>query len=203
MAFTSWPHGIQLCFDFVTAGQNWQFCLALRKSAGDPNVTDLQTVADQAASWWTNSLKQYVPAETTLRQTRATDMTVSGGPVRLNAINSPGTQSGDPVTNNAALVVSGRTEKRGRSYRGRSYISGLDKGSLTDAANFSSVYAAHFPTVFAVLQATLDTYGFDVGVISKQHDGVPTNPAEFNEVVAYSADTKVDSQRRRLSGRGT
>lgn len=203
MAFIPVPNGVQLCFDFASSGQNWQFCLMLRKSSGAPTTTDLEDVVLAAATWWGSSLKPDLTTATTLRQIRATDMTVQGGPQHIDTINQAGTSASDEIGLNSPLVVSLRTQKRGRSYRGRVYISGMNIDGISNAVDVASGTASAFATIFAGLATALDALGFDVVVASRQHNGVPTNPAEVNEVTAYIVDTHLDSQRRRLSGRGT
>jgi len=202
MAFIPVPNGVQLCFDFTTAGQNWQFCLHLRKSTGAPTPTDLQNVADAAASWWTTDFKPNLSSTTTLRQTRATDVSVQGGTVAVNGINTAGTDGAVPVPINAALCVSQRTAKRGRSYRGRAYVSGFDTSVIGNPTDSVIADATALSTDFATLQATLDAISFDVVVATKQHNGAVVNPAETNEVIAFITDQHFDSQRRRLFGRG-
>lgn len=203
MAFIPWPNGIQLCFDFTTAGQNWQFCLALRKSSGAPTDSDLLAVASEGTSWWQSTLGNNIENDTTLRQCRATDMTVEGGPQNIQTSGVAGAISGTFMPLNAASVVSLRTAKRGRSYRGRAYVSGSPASALISDVDISSTQAANLASAFTTLQSALDALGFDMVVASKRHNNVTTNPAELNEVIAILCDQHLDSQRRRLSGRGS
>lgn len=203
MAFIPIPNSASLCFDFLTAGQNWQFCLTVRKSSGGITPTDLATLTTEGEGWWTNTLKALIDASTTLRQVRATDEQTEGGPVDIETTGTAGTASGDGLPTNATMCVSARTAKRGRSYRGRKYLSGLLLQDTTDQVTWGSSAVTAYPAAFATLQGSLDTAGFDVVVASKQHNGVETNPAETNEVIAWVTDDSIDSQRRRLKGRGT
>lgn len=104
---------------------------------------------------------------------------------------------------NVARVVSLRTAKRGRSYRGRVYLSGTPDTVIETMNTIDATHAANLVSGFNALATLLDGHGFDVVVASKQHNGVETNPAEVNEVIAFAVDVLVDSQRRRLTGRGT
>lgn len=203
MSFIPWPNGVQLCFDFLSSGQSWQVCIALRKSAGAPTTTDLQDIADAAANWWNTSMKNNIENSSTLTQTRATDMTAEGGPVRYHLSGVAGAIAGTDLPLSAALVTSMRTEKRGRSYRGRVYMSGHPQSILTNQVDVGAGPAANLTTSWLALQTTLDALGFDTVVVSRQHNGVVTNPAELNEVVQMITDLHLDSQRRRLAGRGT
>lgn len=203
MSFIPVPNGISLCFHFETAGQGWQFCLTLKKSAGAPTPTDLATVVANGGTWWDDELKQYIHSSTTLAEIVATDLTTQGGPQSIAVVNEAGTGGDDATPLGTALVVSTRTQKRGRSYRGRAYVGGLPSSTQISAVDVSALGASGYATTFAALGTQLDAIGFDVVVASKMHNGVVTNPAETNEVIAYVVDQHYDSQRRRLAGRGT
>lgn len=203
MAFIPVPSGIQLCFLFTASAQNWQFCLTLKKSAGSVTTTDLSNVTGIAETWWTNELKDKLAAQVTLNEVVATDITSQGAPQDRETVGTAGTATGGSLPLNCALVISLRTAKRGRSYRGRVYLSGL---TLTNTNNVNQIDATKITDIlgdFNSLQADLDAGGYDIVVASKQHNGVTTNPAETNEVTSFVIDANIDSQRRRLTGRGT
>lgn len=203
MAFIPVPNGIQLCFLFEAASQKYQFCLTLRKSAGAPTSTDLDDVKLIGESWWASNLKTRLSSNVILSQVTATDITQQGGQQARSVVGTNGSVSEASLPLNSALCVSLRTEKRGRSYRGRVYVSGLPVSHMTALNVYGSTQAANIVSDFGALQSTLDGAGYDIVVASKQHNGVTTNPAETNEVIAIVADTLLDSQRRRLNGRGT
>lgn len=203
MAFIPVPNSAQLCFDFTTAGQNWQFCVVIRKSAPPLTSTDLANASAVAASWWSTNLRPLIQNNTVLRQTRATDISVEGGGQSIATVGTAGTNGGILVPLNAALVVSLRTAKRGRSYRGRIYLGGLEQTDLVSETDVAGAYVTSVLAAIAALQSQLDTNSFDLVVASKQHNKVVTNPAETNEVIAATCDSHIDSQRRRLFGRGT
>jgi len=166
-------------------------------------MQDLEDTAGFGGGWWTNDLKEHIPPETVLRQTRATDMTVEGGPVFVHTVGTAGTMDGEAAPNNVATVLSLRTDKRGRSYRGRIYLGGIDIGSMVSTVDFSVGYMANLLADLATLWTGLDAVGYDMVVVSKQHNGVPTNPADMNVVTTITTDVHADSQRRRLAGRGS
>jgi len=203
MAFIPVPSGIQLCFNFEATGQHWQFCFTLKKSAGSVTTTDLSNVTGIASDWWTSDFKAFMTANNTLSNITATDISSQGGPQDVLTISEVGTATGGSLPLNVAIVASLRTAKRGRSYRGRAYISGLP---LTSTNNINQLDATKITTLLgdlATLQNDLDAAGYDIVVASKQHNGVTTNPAETNEVIDIVMDANLDSQRRRLTGRGT
>jgi hypothetical protein len=203
MAFIPVPNGIQLCFLFTADSQEWQFCITLKKSTGAPNAQDLEDIATQGASWWVNDLRDLIAPAATLGEVVTTDLTSQGAPQHRLAVGTTGNAASGSPPLNAAAVVSHRTAKRGRSYRGRSYLSCFPLGQ-TDSANIlDATYCSDLATAFETIASTLDALGFDHVVASKQHNGTPTNPAETNEVIEYVVDQFIDSQRRRLTGRGS
>ncbi|HET8671483.1 MAG TPA: hypothetical protein VFM05_12895 [Candidatus Saccharimonadales bacterium] len=203
MAFIPVPQGVQLCFDFVNdTSQNFQFCLTLKKTTGTPSITDLQNVAGAAATWWSGTLRALLDDSVTLKQTRATDLTVQGGPQHIQTVGTAGSSAGGSMPGHTALVVSQRTAKRGRSFRGRAFVGGFNSSHLADTSRATSVYAGNLVTAFAGLDTALVAVGFEVVVATKQINGVAVNPAQTNRVITYIVDTAWDSQRRRLFGRG-
>lgn len=203
MAFIPWPNGIQVCFNFVTAGQKWQFCLALQKDGGPPSTTDLQDVADGAAGWWTTSLSPNIENGTTLNETRATDMTAEGAPQRFTNVATPGLIAGSPMPLGTPLVMSFHTDQRGRSFRGRAYVSGSPASAVVSEVLADGTQVSNLVAAFATLLAFYQGIGFTPVVASQFHNKSARTSAVMTPILAVSADTAWDSQRRRLSGRGT
>jgi len=203
MAFIPAVNGIQLCFQFLIGAQQVEFCLSLRKSAGAVTQADLDTVSAAGHAWANSNFLANLASTIQHTATIATDMSVQGGAQSITVNATNGTVSGNAEVNNVALVVSQRTAKRGRSYRGRAYIPGMPVSARLNQTDITTTAANNLADDFTTLQTTLDAAGFDIVVASRQHNGVTTNPAEQNEVIAFVVDNHYDSQRRRLFGRGT
>lgn len=201
MAFIPVPNAVQLCFDFLTAGQKWQFCVVVRKPTGSINQTDRDNIAVIAEDLW-DGIKDKLSDDVTLVQNRITDITQQGGTESLYAVGTTGGVSNQAGALNAPVVVSHRTPKRGRSYRGRSYISGLPE-TLMGTVTFDSGVASDWLTAWSTFRDDLITGGFRHCIATKQHNGAVVTPAEVNDVTSYIIDLNLDSQRRRLAGRGT
>lgn len=203
MPFIPVPAGIQLCFNFTTASQHWQFCLTLRKSTGTVEDTDLQQATADGQSWWTSFLKGALASANTLAEIVATNLTSQGAPQFRVNVNEAGTNAGGFTPTSVAVVASHRTAKRGRSYRGRSFVGGIPVTQIDTPTTLAGSTATAFANGFASLRSTLDGHGLDQVVATKQHNNAVVSPAETNEVISTVVDTLLDSQRRRLSGRGT
>lgn len=114
----------------------------------------------------------------------------------------PGTSTGSHMPNNVAWVVKFITETRGRSFRGRNYIPGLTGESIED--NLMSTESAD--TIVTAYQDTfddLDAAAYIPVVVSRYHLNAPRVAGVATPIssVTYT-DLVVDSQRRRLPGRG-
>lgn len=203
MAFIPVPRGIQLCFLFLTGGQHWQFCLTLQKSSGEVDHGDLVAVTSAADGWWDAGFNAVLSAANYLSSIVATDISEQGGEALVHTMGESSVGPAGILPNNVAAVISQRTAKRGRSYRGRAYVGGLTNADQVTSTQMGSAAAAELVDQFVDLQEALDAAGYDVVVASRQHNGVTTNPADVNEVTAFVVDTLYDSQRRRLEGRGT
>lgn len=203
MAFIPIPNGVQVCFQFTAALQNWQFCLMLRKQSGAPVQADLVSAATIGKDWWNTNLKVRVSDEVTCNRVVATNMTAQGAAQAVVTSGVAGTVAAISAPLNAALVISLRTALRGRSYRGRIYFGGIPVNNLLNATEVIALYASNVLNEFVALSALYAGAGFEQIVASKQHNGVTTNPAVTNPVTAFVCNAQIDSQRRRLFGRGT
>lgn len=203
MAFIPIPNGASLCFHFTTAGQNWQFCLTVTFDSGDPSYSDLGDLAGIAYDWWGDSFQDDLTADNTLNEIVATDQTAQGAPAYPFSVSEAGTRASYAMPLNSPMCVSLRTNLRGRSYRGRMYVSGFPTTVQLSATDFTTAEVANVAAEFALLKSALNTGGWQWVVASKQHNGAVTTPAVTNLVSSIIVDTHIDSQRRRLAGRGS
>lgn len=131
----------------------------------------------------------------------ATDLTSSTSPAYSRTITPPlvGDNTGGNLPGNVAIVISFRTNGRGRSTRGRNFVGGLteDKvtGNLFDLTTLADLVAAY--------ELLLGGGSFPVdwvwGVLSRIFEGAPRTEGLFQEIVdVLATDIIVDSQRGRL-----
>jgi hypothetical protein len=203
MPFIPTPNGIALCFDFTTAGQMWQICFMVRGPTATPTTSELTAVAAIGGDTWNDSFHNLVSLETTLRQTRATDMSQEGGPEHVHLVNDAGSVTGAALPLNAAAVLSLRTDLRGRSYRGRVYISGLTQNQVSATNILNSTFMSNCVSMSAILVSYLVSANSLLSVRSLRHNGAARSSGVLTPVTAVTMDSYIDSQRRRLNGRGT
>lgn len=109
------------------------------------------------------------------------------------------------VSTGIAWCVKRTTGAVGRSYRGRLYIPVWDQGFISSADTFSSASASAIITGLEDFQADVEggTYPCTMVLVSFFSDKTPRDPGVATPVTGWSyTDLNLDSQRRRLAGRG-
>lgn len=169
-----------------------------------PTTADCEAMHVQARTDWSNTLIAELPSTLVWIQSKFTDLTTQTGFVYITATSLPfaGASASAQLPNNCAVVVTKRTAKRGRSFRGRSYMPGLTEENV----NANSVLSTFTTPVLNFFNSIRDlpTTGNPVVmvVLSRIQNGVPLAQGVVTPVTNFTVDTVVDSQRRRLPLRG-
>lgn len=206
MAFIPVPNTAKVTWVATLFGQQVEFGLYFKKSTGAVSDADLQALAEAGSDWWNTTGKANHTSEMSHIRTKATNYNSEGAPEFIDTPASPvaGTQ-GSFLANNAAFVLTQRTAKRGRKYRGRAYLPGIGpSGAFSGVALADAQIAdilADWATMITALEAA-PTIPFDAVVVSRATNGVPLTTATTEPIIVATADTNIDSQRRRLRGRG-
>lgn len=168
----------------------------------DPSI--LVAGATLLLNSWGDNIIPVVSSTYLLREVFAVDLTTETSETATASFTTPlpGAQGGQAAPASAALVLTHRTTKRGRSFRGRTYISGLTGASVTgnvvDGTTAGDILAG-FQQVIADMQEAGWTF-----VIASRISGGVSRVTGVATVVATTLvrDFDIDSQRRRLNGRG-
>jgi hypothetical protein len=171
-----------------------------------PTAAQLSTLAADLGAWWRNGPANDLSDECTLVQVLATDLGSQFGAQGSFSSGWPGQITSEQVPNNVSPCISFRTGFRGRSFRGRNYLVGLPSQSVL----VNTLDSAWMATMVGYYQQLIDhTAGitesaWDWVVVSRFLDGGPrvTGIFTFVSTVLFT-DNIVDSQRRRLPGRGS
>lgn len=171
-------------------------------SVTSQTISDLTGLAAAVKSWWTTNLQPIVHSAVSLYMIRATDISSQSGPVVEYTTGLPavGATGADPMPNSVTIVYKAKTALRGRSYRGRIYHVGLAESHVTGNIVVSTQQTA-LQAAYTALLATMA--GYNYGIISRQLNGVKRTTGVITPVVSLSSDGVIDSQRRRLPGRGS
>lgn len=170
-----------------------------------PTAAELKTLGDTMLNWFGSNILPNLSHHLTLREAYVTDLTEQDGPTATSTGFTPaaGGNAGESMPNAVALCVSFRTAARGRTGRGRNYISGLPDNLVlqnTIDTNFADTIVGHYND----LQDGLSAVGWTWVVVSRFFNGQPRAQGIARPVTAaIVTDLTVDSQRRRAPGRGT
>lgn len=171
----------------------------------NPSDADFTDWGINLATWYVENV---IPSLTTNYQyveTYITDLSSATAPtfslpVTPGAIT--GEDSGTQVPNNVALCVSFRTNGRGKSARGRNFISGWTSSKVIGNV-FQSAAVNAMDTAYNALLELASTEGVEWVVLSTISGGAPRSSGLKQPVTGVViTDTNADSQRRRLPGRG-
>jgi hypothetical protein len=167
-------------------------------------TTDLSDLADAMETWWTASMAPNLRGSLALQEIDVTDMSSQSGAKFVKIINPPvpGTVSGTDEPNHTAAAATFRTEKRGRSYRGRNYLGGIAVTKTTDSVTLLDAWVSAVISAFTAVTPALSGLDAVWVVVSHYLNKVARSTAHAEPITAVSMDTSIDSQRRRLKGRG-
>ena len=170
------------------------------------NPATLLELCQEVGALWTQTFPTRMPATLLLVTIKATDLASETGSVINHQAGLPvvGTSVSPSLPNNVALVITKRTALRGRSFRGRIFHPGL-----TEAAVLGNQVPPASVTDLVGIWSTLLTIDLPIAledavmaVVSRFSEGQPRVTGVTTFVTNLTSDGTVDSQRRRLPGRG-
>jgi len=203
MPFVPTPNVAQVQMRYTYQGQQVMNTLYFDFGAGF-DTTQMQALASFLVGSYASETAPESPASLILREVQVTDWTTETSPSITYNTGLPligGT--GQPAApSNVSLTVSFRTEGRGRSSRGRNYLLGIQEAEVDN-----NVVGSAFSNRWTSFLNTL----IDPGppeciwvVVSTIEDGLPRAAGLVQPVSTFVfVDMTVDSQRRRLPGRGS
>lgn len=200
MAFVATPQGIETVMHML---QNGVPIVNVFHFDANHAVTlgDLITANASVLWYWDNSYKLQAHTSLVLQDITSTDISVANG---IQDIYTPpsttaGVVTGDAAAANAAIVVSQRTDRTGRSFRGRTYLAGLAASQFLDAQHLETAFAADVASGFQAFIDFAQAAGHTLSVLSKYASGVARVAGLLTEITSLIVNTVVDSQRRRTA----
>lgn len=203
MSFIPIPKAVRVSFEFLFAGQTVVFTITIGKNT-DWTAGQMDTLADDMFNWYTDNLKGALNDSIVLKNINVLDQASDTGP----SVNSPitsggaGTKTGVALPNNCAMCVSFGSALRGRSFRGRAYVAGIDNDDRDDEVTFTTAIATAIAGAFGVINSYMTVSGAYHAIPSRFHANAPRTTGVITPVSTVRVDTAIDSQRRRLAGRG-
>ena len=212
MPFVPVPNTVQINTVYELDSQEVE-TTSYYKKATAVTTSDLTSLLEEVNTIVRTQLIPFLGNTITLVRLVGTLLSTVDGLIAVSTTSLPvsGGASGEAAPNNVALTMSIRTAARGRSFRGRNYIPGIPKDLITESEVGSGSVAAYTDAYTALMGAGADL-GFEMVVVSRFSGftivggrKVPTPRAEGIATPVtnvFVVDNTVDSQRRRLPGRG-
>jgi len=207
MPFVPFEDCVQLTIEGHVDGQLTINDLAFRSSIGPRSAADVFQLANAVGQWYIGFMVTLLNEAWIGSRVTAKGLTNQNGlTAEVSLLGNDGAITGEAAPNNCSMCVSFRTGAAGRSNRGRNYIPVLTNsqvsGNMIDSAWAADVVAAYamltFPASVDVLPG-----GWIWVVLSRFSGGVERTVGQFTEINnVLVSDLVVDSQRRRLPGRG-
>lgn len=202
MPFQPVANAAQCLINYRQAGQALQSQLYFLTNESEASNV-LTSIAQMVADWLTNS---WAPVATTAAEVVSlivTDVNEEGGDqITFTPI---GALTGDivspPMPTGTTITASWRTGQAGRSYRGRTYHVGLTEQQVVANAVDSGSRTA-LQSAYAQLIIDANVNDTPLVVASRVSGGVPRVVGVATKVLTVVVDEYIDSQRRRLTGRG-
>jgi len=204
MAFQAVPNTVQVDVVFLLFGQRVENVYHVNYPSGVDAATLVDT-RDTFIEWLTGAWLPSMANDLQLIEIDVTNLSFSGG--SMLAWSPPTTMMGGAASGsepgNVSFCVSARTGASGRSFRGRKYVAGVPT-SVRTGNTASSDWVATLTTALNALITLLGDVNGLLVVVSRISEGVERLEGIVTEIISWTAsDLFLDSQRRRLTGRGT
>lgn len=176
-----------------------------RTDEGEYVSIDLENLTNAVYDWWVAQMADGISKDYVIADITATAQWSPTAPsfIFVPPISTDGELPDESATSSNCFTISFLTNARGRSWRGRNYISGIAFNDI--GGNTLSVSRADF---FRDAYQELNSYTLPLSsqhvVCSHYSGGVARAEGVTIPVTGYRYhDLNIDSQRRRLNGRGS
>lgn len=196
MTFIPTPNAVRVVVKYAQGGQAFSNVFYFTKSSfTHTDMVNLAGAIDDFCSGWRASISDGI----TYVGTDVYDARSSTGEIVQDATGAgPGGLSGEELPISLAVVVTLRTSARGRSGRGRVYVSGFNEGGITDGI-FTSTTGTNAKNYVDGILSAGSNQGFAMVVRSTQEDHVVQNPANTRTVTLTEVRSLLPgTQRRRI-----
>lgn len=171
---------------------------------GPPFTDEMIELANDIIGWWSSDVRPQVNDQTSLIEVRVTSLDDQFAPSVSVVTGLPlaGSAAQPMLPSNVSLALTKRTALRGRAYRGRVYFIGLGEGQVVGNTVNGVTVTALVNAFNAGLHYNTTSLSWDQVVVSRYLNKVPRETGVTTVVTGYTSDGIIDSQRRRLPGRG-
>lgn len=195
MAFIAVPDGCRAVIRNALGSEEWSIRLHFTKSSFVK--ADMEDLADRLDTQWAGVWKARMDTNANYIGVTCYDVRTSTGEVVQNTDNAgAGGAAGDSLPLNVACVVTLRTASRGRSARGRVYMSGFLETDVTDGVFTAAAQTAAYNQINNI-KTNAALGGWTLVIASFQLDGVVQDPANTYPVTSMEVRNGVAATQRR------
>lgn len=194
------PNCIEIRVDFELFGVPFYIILYVcLNTQGIPTTSDLRAALNAFIGVIADTIMPVLSYEVTLTGGRAVATGIQDGPVVV-ALRQPPVagavqERAFPIA--TTLKVTYSTAKRGRSFRGATFFSGLPLQDETNNAILQANVSGAISAYSAAIAYERNVNGRVLVVMSRQYNNVRRPVAEANEVTSVACDFRWHQQRRR------
>lgn len=202
MAFQPAPGIWEADVNMLVDGQICQNTLYFNRNTAPASVPGALALATAIELWWADNYAPLVSSVVRLRDVEVKDLEAQGGPAALVPSTADGDGASPMMPNNVTWVVKFTTGSTGRSQRGRNYVVGLMEGSVVNN-QINELLADQFVAAYQVLLGIATDLNLDWCILSRRAGNAERDVGLGFKILAVTyTDLTIDSQRRRLPGRG-
>lgn len=203
MPFIPVPDCVQVELVYLFDTQRCQNVLHYNPN-GAYGPDEMLELGAEMVDWFDANMQPNLATTISLIAVRVTDLATATAPSVEVTSGLPlaGTLSSPALPNNVSCVITKRTVFRGRSYRGRIYMAGITEADVTNNI-VAGARLTSWLDAWAIARSMVTTgLEWTMGVVSRFEGGSPRAEGILTPVLGFTSDGVVDSQRRRLPGRG-
>lgn len=175
------------------------------QGSASPDIALATELGEALISWWETEYAPNVAETVSLQEVVLTDLTneTSFSIAVTTGLPISGTVASPSLPNNVSLCISFRTAQRGRSSRGRNYVVGMCESQAVASEATEGFIGVMLDAYEQLIGAGTFVAGLQWVVVSTISNGDPRSSGLAQPVTSVIVtDPVIDSQRRRLPGRG-
>jgi hypothetical protein len=196
------PNVIQVALGFSLEGSQSKNIINFRFPGLNPEDS-MPGLSTELVTWYSDTLQPTISSNVLMSGFDLTYLGIETGRVMHwapgTALYGGGLAVSSPA--NVTLAVRFGCGVRGRSGHGRIYQVGIP-GVQTSGSYVASAFVSAIVAAWSALLNPAVIFAHKLSVVSRWHKGVVRNPAVSYDVTDITANNVIDSQRRRLPGRG-
>lgn len=204
MPFQPAPDVAEVRMGFSYKGQKYQNIFHV-KTSESWSAEFLENLSLFFLQYWEDNMLTYMSDQVHIDYCKVRDLTTefAGYAEAAPATDVTGSRTSPAMPGNVTVANTWTTGLTGRSTRGRTYHVGLTEDMCLDNELASTFQGLLFSVYNDLIQAiTTEDGAWTLGVLSRVQNGATLPEALFYEIVNSAVDPFLDSQRRRLAGRG-